>query len=246
MSVTFYSYNLSEKESFKSVTAGRWALDAFLKLYLSEILPADIKKVLYLDGDVIVRRSLMEIWNTDVSDVPFAGSSDSAEYTKSLQSSMHYDHSKYGFINTGMLVINLDYHRSHGIDKAYDQYILNHYSELLFVDQDVFNNVLYDKMKIIDYVYNVHFASHIIWWNNYPKLSFFEKRKLYNDAYVVHFTGAVKPWHLYSGNIFNEEWDSYLKMSCFSGHVKKARPGYDRKFDVLKYYFRPVYKLLFG
>lgn len=245
MSIAFYAYNLREKETFKGVEAGRWALDTFLKLYLAEILPLHIKKVLYIDGDVIVRHSLWDIWETDVTDIPVAGACDSAEFTKGLQKSMHYDHSKFGFINAGVLVMNLDYHRQYNIDNAYDKFIVENYSTLMYVDQDVFNNVLVGKIKFIEKKYNVHFASHVKFWENYPKLSFSEKKRLYKDPYIIHYTGVVKPWHLYSGNIFNEEWDMYMMMSCYKKYKKVARLGYDKPIDILKYMLRPLYKLIF-
>ena len=40
---------------------------AYYRLFLSDILPSAIEKVLYLDGDIIVRHSLLPLWNADVS-----------------------------------------------------------------------------------------------------------------------------------------------------------------------------------
>ena len=38
----------------------------YYRLYLTEILPADIDKVIYLDGDILVVDKLVELWNTSV------------------------------------------------------------------------------------------------------------------------------------------------------------------------------------
>lgn len=36
---------------------------SYYRLFLSSILPPTIEKVLYLDGDIIVRHSLLPLWN---------------------------------------------------------------------------------------------------------------------------------------------------------------------------------------
>lgn len=38
----------------------------YYRLYLTEILPADIDKVIYLDGDILVVDKLVKLWNTSV------------------------------------------------------------------------------------------------------------------------------------------------------------------------------------
>ena len=39
---------------------------AYYRLYLSEILPKHLNKVLYLDSDIIVRHSIKKLWDTDL------------------------------------------------------------------------------------------------------------------------------------------------------------------------------------
>lgn len=40
---------------------------AYLRLFLQDILPTQISKVLYLDCDIVVINSLKDLWNTDIN-----------------------------------------------------------------------------------------------------------------------------------------------------------------------------------
>lgn len=48
------------------------SIATYLKVFIVNILPDNIDKVLYLDGDLIVRGSLTDLWNTDISEVSLA------------------------------------------------------------------------------------------------------------------------------------------------------------------------------
>ncbi|MBQ2210094.1 MAG: hypothetical protein II404_09055 [Prevotella sp.] len=63
-SITFYHVDVTKFPCFPNVKMGSHVTQAaYYRLMLSEILPKDIHKVLYLDGDVIVRHSLPPLWN---------------------------------------------------------------------------------------------------------------------------------------------------------------------------------------
>ena len=49
----------------------------YYRLFLSELLPDDISRVLYLDGDIIVTDSLNDLWTTDMHVKALAGVADS-------------------------------------------------------------------------------------------------------------------------------------------------------------------------
>ncbi len=43
-------------------------ISVYYRLFLTEFLPKGLSKVLYLDGDIIVRGSLKDLWNIDIDD----------------------------------------------------------------------------------------------------------------------------------------------------------------------------------
>ena len=42
------------------------SIATYYRLFLTEVFPANLHKVLYLDGDMIVRHSLSELWKVDL------------------------------------------------------------------------------------------------------------------------------------------------------------------------------------
>ena len=63
--------NLQLKSSKRS-----WLGMGYNRLFLTEYLPANIEKVLYLDSDTIVEQSLKELWNVDLNGYYMAGVDD--------------------------------------------------------------------------------------------------------------------------------------------------------------------------
>ena len=53
-----------------------WSVACCFRLLAPRFLPKNIEKILYLDSDIVVRRSLMDLWNTDVRDQAFAAVED--------------------------------------------------------------------------------------------------------------------------------------------------------------------------
>ena len=43
-----------------------WLFDSYVRLFLDDILPVSVERVLYLDGDVLITDSLQELWHIDL------------------------------------------------------------------------------------------------------------------------------------------------------------------------------------
>ena len=56
----------------KSIDTGGWNNIVLSRLFLNTLLPEDVDKVLYMDGDTIVRKGLIDLYNTDISNYTLA------------------------------------------------------------------------------------------------------------------------------------------------------------------------------
>ena len=56
--------NISEKLSM-NVAVDRGSLSQYARLFVSSDLPQELNRVLYLDCDIVVMRSIRELWNLD-------------------------------------------------------------------------------------------------------------------------------------------------------------------------------------
>lgn len=234
MNIFFVDYNISERDELKNVKIGRhWTLAAFLKLYIAMIVPESVEKILYLDGDMIVRHSLMELWNEDISDYTMAGVMDANQFGTGVMQTCYYDCKKYYYINTGTLLLNVKKIREHNIISKFDKFLLDHGQTLGYVDQDVFNNVLFDQKKILPTKFNAQYYSYFkpeyrVTPNEEDNIS-----EMLKDPVIAHFTEKVKPWFACCAHPLLSDFDKYLKMSSFKG-LKKS---YERTTvkDIIKF-----------
>ena len=221
-SVVFYKANEAmQKESFpKGIIRPDITKTAYYRLYLAELLPREIDKVLYMDGDVIVRHSLLPLWNTDFGENAVAAVTDSSSGCIEFYNRLHYPF-ELGYFNSGVLLVNLRYWREHQVLNDFVSYMENHADSINFWDQDVLNVVFCDKKVLIPLKYNLQ----------HPFL--FEKTDAYDywkleqevleareDPCIVHFTSRWKPWRIYRRgwvHPFSSTWDKYQNMTKWKG-----------------------------
>ena len=81
-----------------------WNPIVLARLLLDKLLPNNLEKVLYLDGDTIVRGSLKELWNTNLKNNAIAAS---IEPTIDKKRKENLGLKNCPYYNAGVLLINL-------------------------------------------------------------------------------------------------------------------------------------------
>lgn len=195
-SITFYHIDVTKFPCFPNITVGMGITQAsYYRLMLSEILPQTIRKVLYLDGDIIVRHSLLPLWNTDLKDYAVGTVPDviEIEYSKEYSKRLNYP-SQHGYFNAGVLLVNLEYWREHKVVTDFFSFIQKYADILECRDQDVLNALFHDKKVVLPIKYNL--ICGFLWSSSQYDFGKFEKelREALKDPVIVHFT-AGKPWH---------------------------------------------------
>lgn len=185
--------NFPMSESYQ--TGHLSSMATYYRLYMTEVLPSFVSKVLYLDGDIIVRDSLKLLWNTDISGVAVAAVTDTANNTM-----MPYDFLRYspslGYFNAGVLLINLDYWRENRVLDTFLQFVREHPERLHSHDQDVLNYCFRNAKITLPIKYNVMTefskkdAHNWLSWEYEEQLEEAQKHPV-----IVHFAVAPKPWH---------------------------------------------------
>ena len=171
----------------------RLPLSACYRLLLPRVLAA-YGKVVYLDVDVAVCRDLGELYETDVGDNWFAAAKDVVYNTKPEYVSWA---SKWGFeewdgyVNTGVLVMNLERFRREPVFDRLLPVVLE--ASKWLCDQDALNFVCKGAIAPLDPRWNVQLGDYCI----------SKQIALTGDEiWIAHFTGAEKPWtrpfHRYS------------------------------------------------
>lgn len=191
--LTFYDINIDDIRNFLIVKRECFPVSIYYRLLLEKILPDDIEKILYFDGDIIVRGNLKELWQTDITNRA-VGAIVNQSFSSDFYKRLGYPKGK-GYFNSGVLLINLKYWRERKYSVQYLKYIISNPEKLLFPDQDVLNFVLQDEKIFLPERYNVQEIFYRVGRENVPCENSIEIEKAIYNPIVVHYT-ADKPWFI--------------------------------------------------
>lgn len=170
---------------------------------------------------MIVRKSLQPLWDLDMTGYAIAGVPDMDEYEHVQSKRLPYP-METGYLNAGLLVINIDYWREHKMFPVFMDFIKENKKILLAHDQDTLNCLFYNRKKVLS-----------PYWNFQNGFLYHEKRYLNgleNDIErtkqnpcIIHYTGR-KPWDINGNNPMQIAWYYYKDMSLWSDfHVENPK-----------------------
>jgi len=176
----------------------------YYRILIPELIP-NINKILYLDCDIIVDRSIDKLYNIDISNYLLGGVKSVTSYKNSKRLGLP----KFTpYINSGVLLINSREWRNSNITSKLIKYIRTSPKEnLINVDQDAINAVIFDSIKYIKRNWNVEIRTDIV----YPKYY----QRFLDNPYILHFVGPDKPWlpnTVQSKSLFNFYLDIINKL----------------------------------
>ena len=119
----------------------KWSYMILLRAVYSKLFPL-VDKILSLDNDIIFTDNVSQIWDINIQDYYFAA-------VKQIDKSTD----EYNYINTGVLLMNLQKIRQDHIDDIL-QKALNTY-KYLFPEQDCINEYCNNKIYLLNSEYNV-------------------------------------------------------------------------------------------
>lgn len=184
-------------------------LATYYRLRIPEVLPENLQKALYLDGDIIVEQDLKELWDTDISNYVLGVVEDVEGIDSRDRLGLP---NKY--FNAGVLLLNLEKLRKTDLLKGSVSYLGKNRNRIIYQDQDILNGLFNTQYKDLPLKWNVN--SHM-----YFRI---KKKHTYtdNDAKVVrtnpgiiHFTGSeIKPWN--QNKLTHPLADEYWKYSKYT------------------------------
>lgn len=191
-------------------------LATYNRIFVAEILPQEIEKVLYLDCDLIVRKSLKTCWEENIDNYALGAVLDSG--AMGIYSRLKLDSTKYLCFNGGVLLINLKYWRANNIQQKCISYIIKNQGGygLLLHDQDTLNVVAKDCCLPLHPKYNVQPR---FFFPNDVKKKFIPEKYLETtldacmDPVIIHYSVGVKPWYRECSHPLRNEWLNYLALT---------------------------------
>ena len=187
------------------------SISTYLRLFLGSILPASLSKVLYLDCDIIVRSSIADLWNIDLTNYAIGCVEDMWSDKDDNYSRLGYS-KDFLYFNAGVLLVNLDFWRQNHLEAEFVSYVKHNSEKLLFNDQDVLNGVLHDKKLFISFTWNMQ-DGFFRRRRRIRKETWDELDKELSNPAILHFTGSKKPWHYKCMHPYKSEFYVYQRLT---------------------------------
>ena len=165
------SYNFHVNSSYITITA-------YIRLFAPLLIKEDIDRLLYLDPDIICCGSIEDFYNIDFDNKTLIACENmfhEENYMKNINLGLNYDNI---YINSGVLIFNMKKYLKNINENMLIDFISDNSELLENNDQDVFNMLFYEDIKIADNIYNYQIISN----------------PLKVDAALVHYAGSPKPW----------------------------------------------------
>lgn len=194
------------------------SIATYYRLFATKILPKNISKILYLDGDLLVRKSLSSLWNTDLTGFAIGAVHDMDEYVHCHSSRLPYSALK-GYFNAGVLLINLDYWRENNVLDIFSSILQTQSGLIRYHDQDVLNFAFIDVVKWLPITYNLQngyllASPHKRYDPRYQK----EIDMCKMDPTIVHFTMDNKPWNIACFHPYRDLWRTYQHQTIWKDY----------------------------
>ncbi|MCW3798492.1 glycosyltransferase family 8 protein [Sphingomonas sp. BN140010] len=193
----------------------------YLRLLIPSLLTDRYRRVLYMDGDIVVKRDLSALWRLDTGNHAVMAVPNFSEPTLGtamphLMAAIDAPPDR-GYFNSGVLFMDLPRWRERRIVERTLEFIRRHREQLAFGDQDSLNAVFAGDWGQLDPAYNVQ----LLTLNRFGAKEGSDphglREQLLREAAMLHYTGPQKPWNLrYAGAAS----DDFLEAAGRSGWLR--------------------------
>ncbi len=164
------------------------AVTAYYRLSSVSFIP--YKKCLYIDCDTIVNTNICDLYKTDIGDNYLGAVRDIIFVLRPNTALKHMKESKllsmHDYINSGVMVMNLEKMRENDVFSLFEKEISNCNP---YLDQDVINRVCHGKIKLLDWTYN-----RISYFKEDIYKTILGESKRQGSGQIIHYAMGTKPW----------------------------------------------------
>lgn len=207
------------------------SISTYARLFISDMLPDEIDRVIYLDCDMIICESLAELWNVNLDSSVLAAVQDAVGNGIKTSVGLKPDHP---YFNAGMLMINLAAWRKRHVGEECLDFLNKYNGSVTHHDQGVLNGVLFDKWKRVDLKFNLMTIHYIVDLNQINKYyqdhsEFYSEEEIAeakDKPTIIHFTPSftTRPWVINCKHPLKQKYWEALRCTPW----KDEKPQADR------------------
>lgn len=207
---------VSERKLSGLKVDGHISAAAYYRLWV-ELLPQSIKFALYLDSDIIINDSILDLLHMDISTYVLAAVpdvwADRDEIVRAkicLKETAHY-------LNSGVLLLNLERWRFDKIGSRALEFCISNPESITYWDQCALNHIIQGRFYILDQKWNFQ-----VWNMSSTELHPCARLRA-SSAAIIHFTTRLKPWNYMFTHPMKELYFRYLKYTEWRDFIETGR-----------------------
>lgn len=186
--------------------------EMYYRLLAAQILPETVRRVIYLDPDILIINPIRPLWETDLKGNLFAaaahtGKTELVNSVNQLRLGTEQD-----YYNSGVLLIDLEAGRREIDPGEIFRYVEKHRKELILPDQDILNAMYSQRiLPLEDVLWNYDARS----YSNYLVRSGgkYDLNWVMAHTVIVHFCGKQKPWKPKYIHRFGILYQHYMQLT---------------------------------
>lgn len=198
--------------SFPPIRMRRFRPVIYARLFLGELLPPDIDRVLYLDSDVFVRSPIEGLFNLDMDGKAIAAALQPDRMHciagTDLRTRRAFSMAE-PYFNSGVMLIDMAQYRGVDFAAALVGGLPASEIEMFYYDQDIINFVFRGRFLELDYRWNLQ--------NPEPAHEIL-------DPHILHYSADPKPWFFWSRVAFKRTYRHLMTNSYFYQY-RRERAG---------------------
>ena len=202
-----------------------WAKPAYCRLFLGDILPEEVDRLLYLDPDTLIVGSvkkLEDVLNSAEFENDWAHAC--IDYGGAVKR-YHGFRKEELYFNSGVMLINLKKWRARGLQKVFEKEIIRRKGASVDPDQSYINCILINRIVKLPAEYNVF---PIYFWGYDTCKKGFSAEEIYTEKeikyavehpVIIHFISrsvsrsVIRPWYINSNHPLKDRWNEYLQLT---------------------------------
>lgn len=201
-------------DDISHLPTGQWNVIMYLKLFIPQVLPANIERCLFLDVDMVINANISELYHIDLGNKVLAAAEDIPDCILHKQRLNMSDEDFY--INSGVMVCNVVQWRKMEYECPIFDYIPTIAHKILN-EQDVIALYFKEQIKILPIRWNMV----TFYFNRVPKifpkyLPELPEAKRYPG--IIHFAAPIKPWYRDSQHPYAYLYRKYLKLTPWKNY----------------------------
>ena len=222
---------------------GRFDVSTMGRLFTADLLPAGVRRVLYLDCDTVVLKPLRRLWETELGKADSAGTGSAGPVVAgkagtgfvmaAVQEPTIYEEVKEylgmrkedPYFNAGVLLIDLKRWRTERLTDKVISYYAEIAEQSLFNDQDALNGLLKGRIRTLsprwNFFTNYRYFRYDTLCRMQPAYRRIPDRKAKRSPAVIHYAGDERPWRAGALNYYGKAYERYLAMTPWKDTPKE-------------------------